>query len=359
MDKQQNNSILKEGFLVKRGHVVHNWKARWFVLLPDKLLYYKYEGGKKDPCQRGKILLANCTITCPFLEYDNRPLVLRLQTQSSAEYFLEACSREERDEWAACITATAGKLKTGNGQSATPASTSPTSLQLHNVSLNQVVDSMYDVHSGIKLTNHMEQGSAFSNCFSGSAVVDWLVSMQMALTRVEAVTLASALLEEGFVRPVGVKSVEALRSAGLSEQFLDDSTALYSFAEAIKKKGSVKAETTLTAIETSGKVMKRGYLLKQGHKRKNWKVRLFVLRTEPGYLHYYDPSKDGISPVGGFSLRGCLVSALDDNGVPSGVKGNVQGNLFKIITQSDTHYFIQAPTHQEKMDWIEAIKQQT
>ena len=29
----------------------------------------------------------------------------------------------------------------------------------------------------------------------------------------------------------------------------------------------------------------------QGHQRKNWKVRLFVLRSEPSFLHYYDPSK--------------------------------------------------------------------
>lgn len=64
---------------------------------------------------------------------------------------------------------------------------------------------------------------------AGSAVVDWLVFMQLALTRVEAMTLASALLEEGFLRTVGLKSVEALRTAGLSEQFMDDSTALYSF----------------------------------------------------------------------------------------------------------------------------------
>ena len=64
---------------------------------------------------------------------------------------------------------------------------------------------------------------------AGSAVVDWMVFMQLALTRVEAVTLASTLQEEGFLRTVGLKSVEALRTASLSEQFMDDSTALYSF----------------------------------------------------------------------------------------------------------------------------------
>lgn len=47
------------------------------------------------------------------------------------------------------------------------------------------------------------------------------------------------------------------------------------------------------------------------------------------------------------------------SGFPAGVKGNVQGNLFKIITQADTHYFIQAPSRQEKMDWIDAIRKHT
>nr|XP_015824945.2 pleckstrin-2 [Nothobranchius furzeri] len=356
MDTDVKIIILREGFLVKRGHIVHNWKARWFVLTPDKLLYYKYEGGKRDSAQRGKILLKDCVITCPYLEYENRPLVLKLQTKHGVDHYLEACSREERDEWAADITAAVNQLKTTNGEK-TQNDTDPA--ERRNINLGKVLDSMYDVHSGIKLSNLVEQGCTYSNCFSGSAVVDWLVFMQLVLTRVEAVTLASALLEEGFLRAVGLKSVEGLRTAGLGEQFLDDSTALYSFSESLKKRGSVKAETSLSAVELSGIVIRRGYLLKQGHRRKNWKVRLFVLRSEPAFLHYYDPTKDDITPVGGFSLRGCLVSSLEDNGVPSGVKGNIQGNLFKIITKSDVHYFIQAATHQDKMEWIDAIRQQT
>ncbi|KAG7334501.1 hypothetical protein KOW79_002908 [Hemibagrus wyckioides] len=356
----QNASVLKEGFLVKRGHVVHNWKVRWFVLKAEQLLYYRYEGGKRDSCHRGSIPLRGCEITCPYLEYENRPLVLRLKTNTSEEFFLEACSREERDEWAVEIGSAVRRLGPGDAQTPPPAvRKSSQSLQLHNVNLSQVVDSMYDIHSGIKLSSHVEQGSTYINCFSGSAVVDWLVFTQLALTRVEAVTLASALLDEGGVRAVGVKSVAAVRNAALGEQFLDDSTALYSFADSFKKRGSVKSEKSMSAVELSGRVQKRGYLVKQGHNVKNWKVRLFVLRSDPGFLHYYDPSKDDITPAGGFSLRGCLVSSLDDNGIPSGVKGKVQGNLFKIITQTDRHYFIQAPTHQEKMEWINAIKQQT
>lgn len=57
-------------------------------------------------------------------------------------------------------------------------------------------------------------------------------------------------------------------------------------------------------------------------------------------------------------LRSLILSQLTLSS-HTGVKGNIQGNLFKIITQSDTHYFIQAPTRQEKMDWIDAIREQT
>ncbi|CAL1575626.1 unnamed protein product [Knipowitschia caucasica] len=353
MDKSKS---LREGFLVKRGHLVHNWKARWFILMPEKLLYYKYEGGRRDSSQRGKILLSGCEVTCPFLDYENRPLVMKIVTKSGVEHFLEACSREERDMWAGDILSAVESLKNSGDVDTVP---DPEEAKTQHFDLSKILDSMYDVHSGINMSCHMEQGKNFKNCFSGSAVVDWLVCMQFSLSRVEAVTLASALLEEGYLRTVGLRSCEAFRTAGPSQQLIDDSTALYSFSDSLKKRGSVKSETSLSAVELSGKVVKRGYLLKQGHRRKNWKVRLFVLRSDPAFVHYYDPTKDDISPVGGFSLRGCLVSALEDNGVPSGVKGNIQGNLFKIITQSDTRYFMQAPTHQEKMDWIEAIRKQT
>lgn len=189
--------------------------------------------------------------------------------------------------------------------------------------------------------------------------MDWLISSSFAANRLEAVTLASMLMEENFLRPVGVRSTGAIRSGDLADQFLDDSTALYTFAESYKKKTSSREELSLCTMELSGTVVKQGYLAKQGHKRKNWKVRRFVLRKDPAFLHYYDPSKEENRPVGGFSLRGSLVSALEDNGVPTGVKGNVQGNLFKVITKDDTHYYIQASSKAERAEWIEAIKKLT
>ncbi|XP_029454720.1 pleckstrin-2 [Rhinatrema bivittatum] len=356
---QQESRILKEGFLVKRGHVVHNWKARWFVLQANELLYYKLEGGRrKDSCKKGKILLDGCTITCPCLEYEIRPLVIKLKTKTCTEYFLEACSREERDAWAADITEAIQAL----GPEQTCQKELPTKHSFKmpaNINLNHIVDKMHDSSSGIKPVANMEQGSTYKDSFTGSSLVDWLVSWNFATTRFEAVTLASMLMEENFIKPIGVRSSEAIRNGDLAEQFLDDSTALYSFAESYKKKGSFKEEIQLNIVEMSGTIVKQGYLAKQGHKRKNWKVRRFILRADPAFLHYYDPTKDETRPVGGFSLRGCLISALEDNGVPYGVKGNVQGNLFKIITQKDIHYYIQASSKAERAEWIEAIKRLT
>ncbi|XP_061285171.1 pleckstrin-2 [Bos javanicus] len=356
-DGAMEDGVLKEGFLVKRGHIVHNWKARWFILRQNTLLYYKFEGGRKVTPPKGRILLDGCTITCPCLEYENRPLLIKLKTQTSTEYFLEACSREERDAWAFEIT---GAIHAGQPGKVQQLHLLKNSFKLPpHISLHRIVDKMRDSSCGIRPSPNMEQGSTYKKTFIGSSLVDWLLSNGFAASRLEAVTLASVLMEENFLRPVGTRSMGAIRSGDLSEQFLDDSTALYTFAESCKKKISPKEEISLSTMELSGTVVKQGYLAKQGHKRKNWKVRRFVLRKDPGFLHYYDPSKEENRPVGGFSLRGSLVSALEDNGVPTGVKGNVQGNLFKVITKDDIHYYIQASSKAERSEWIEAIKKLT
>uniref|UniRef100_A0A8C0AWZ3 Pleckstrin 2 n=1 Tax=Buteo japonicus TaxID=224669 RepID=A0A8C0AWZ3_9AVES len=321
----------RRGFVC--GHIVRNWKVRWFVLLQDKLLYYKIEGGKKEPSPKGRILLDGCTITCPCLEYENRPLLIKLKTKTNTDYFLECCSREERDSWALDIT---GAIHAGH----------PVQVQeLHR---------MKNSFKLLENINHLSRlgracclGMRAAFLPAGSALVDWLISNSFAVSRFEAVTLASMLMEENFIKPVGARSTEATRYSDLSEQFLDDSTALYMF---------VSDALQFNISELRGTIVKQGFLVKQGHKRKNWKVRRFVLRADPAFLHYYDPTKEENRPVGGFSLRGCLVSALEDNGVPAGVKGNVQGNLFKIITKNDIHYYIQASSKAERAQWIEAIK---
>lgn len=73
----------------------------------------------------------------------------------------------------------------------------------------------------------------------GSAVVDWLISNNFSASRLEAVTLASMLMEENFIRPIGARSTEAMRSGNLAEQFLDDSTALYLFVSDVTSSSGI------------------------------------------------------------------------------------------------------------------------
>ena len=50
---------VKQGYLTKQGHVVKNWKRRWFVLRDGCLYYYKED----RTSQRGFIPLDNITIS--------------------------------------------------------------------------------------------------------------------------------------------------------------------------------------------------------------------------------------------------------------------------------------------------------
>lgn len=61
------------------------------MLKSDKLLYFKYEGSKKDSCQRGTISLKDCQIICPFLEYDNRPVSFRVERMFLIVYLAIVC----------------------------------------------------------------------------------------------------------------------------------------------------------------------------------------------------------------------------------------------------------------------------
>ena len=51
---------MKQGMLLKKGHVRHNWKERWFVLTPGMLKYYSNES---KTCLKGVIYVrGNCQV---------------------------------------------------------------------------------------------------------------------------------------------------------------------------------------------------------------------------------------------------------------------------------------------------------
>uniref|UniRef100_A0A1A8LTR8 Switch-associated protein 70 n=1 Tax=Nothobranchius pienaari TaxID=704102 RepID=A0A1A8LTR8_9TELE len=92
-------------------------------------------------------------------------------------------------------------------------------------------------------------------------------------------------------------------------------------------------------------VLKQGYMMKKGHKRKNWTERWFVLK--PSYISYYT-SEDLAEKKGDILLDGsCSVEPLQDK---DGKKC-----LF-LIKSSQKSFEISASERKKKQEWIQAIQ---
>uniref|UniRef100_A0A671W804 Switch-associated protein 70 n=1 Tax=Sparus aurata TaxID=8175 RepID=A0A671W804_SPAAU len=92
-------------------------------------------------------------------------------------------------------------------------------------------------------------------------------------------------------------------------------------------------------------VLKQGYMMKKGHKRKNWTERWFVLR--PNSVSYY-VCEDLVEKKGDIVLdRSCCVESLPDK---EGKKC-----LF-IIKCTDKSFEISASDKKKKQEWIQAVQ---
>ena len=93
--------ILKQGVMMKKGHLVKNWKERRFILYPGQLVYYTLDSKP--------ILQGSCSITSRsvvqrvsgYSQYDHRFLVTCGET--GKEFEISAPSSKARDEWIAHI----------------------------------------------------------------------------------------------------------------------------------------------------------------------------------------------------------------------------------------------------------------
>lgn len=93
----------------------------------------------------------------------------------------------------------------------------------------------------------------------------------------------------------------------------------------------------------------RGYLVKQGGKRKSWNRRYFILvgGSNPG-LYYFKslPASDSCKPDGGICLLNAQVMPAEDR--------TNRNNCFAIITPL-RQYFMQSTQAAEYNDWFERI----
>ncbi|XP_078086516.1 pleckstrin [Mustelus asterias] len=342
--------VIREGYLVKKGTMFNSWKAVWVVLLEDGFEFYSKKG---DGSPKGVIPLKGSSITSPCLDYGKRMFVFKLHTAKNQDHYLQATHVEERDTWVKDIKRAIQCIE--GGQKFARKSTRKSVKLPGNINLGALYLSMKDQETGVKELKLQKSKKVFNHCFAGASVIDWLLSSNFVRNRREGMVLAAALICDGYIQPAEGKAKAAAEQIA-ENCFIDDSDAYYYFADSgFFSEGSSSDEDELLKEEFRGVIVKQGCLLKQGHRRKNWKVRKFVLRDDPAYLHYYDPAADdNDQPLGSIHLRSCVVTATD--GLPDGKKSEVKGNLFEIITADEVPYLIQAATREELTEWIKVIK---
>ncbi|XP_072292747.1 pleckstrin [Eucyclogobius newberryi] len=340
---------IREGYLVKKGTLLNTWKVVWVILSEDGVEFYKK---KTDQSPKGMIPLKGATLTSPCQDCGKRTLVFKISTEKKQEHFFQASHVEEREMWVKDIKRALNCPQAGKKFAR---KSTRRSIRLpETVNLSQLYALMRDPEDGVKELKLEQESKLYNHCFTGATVVDWLISKEKARNRPEALMLATGLLNEGFLQPAGGLSKDGAHSAEQSV-LLDQDQALYYFADSgFFCEGYSSDEDVLLKEEFRGNIIKQGCLFKQGHRIKNWKVRKFILRDDPAYLHYYDPTKEDDVPLGSIHLRSSVITAVDY--VPDAKKYDVYGDLFEIITSDETHYFLQAATAEERKEWIKAIQ---
>ncbi|KAM9847439.1 pleckstrin [Aulostomus maculatus] len=344
MEPQQ----IREGYLVKKGAVLNSWKAVWVVLSEDGMEFYKK---KTDRCPKGMIPLKGSKFISPCQDFCKRPMVFKITTDKKQDHFFQASHMEEREFWVKDIKRAISCLE--GGKKFARKSTRRSIRLAETINLPELYALLKDQDDGVKELRLEHESKVFNHCFTGATVIEWLISNEKARNRPEALMLATGLMNEGFLQPAGDLSKDGAES-GEQSVFLDQSDAFYYFADSgFFCEGYSSDEDSLLKEEFRGNIVKQGCLLKQGHRRKNWKVRKFILRNDPAYMHYYDPTKSD-DPLGSIHLRGSVVTAVEY--APDAKKYHIDGNLFEIITSDETHYFLQAASAEERKDWIKAVQ---
>ncbi|XP_052006827.1 pleckstrin-like [Xyrauchen texanus] len=342
-------TTIREGYLVKKGTVLNSWKAVWVVLADDAIEYYKK---KTDSSPKGMIPMKGAAINSPCHDFNKRMLVFKVSSAKNQDHFFQATHLEERELWVKDLKRAITCIE--GGKKFARKSTRKSIRLPENVNLSELYIFMKDQETGVKELKLEKDKRQFNHCFTGNTAVDWLISQGKARNRAEGLMLATGLLNEGFVLPAGELSKEGAEKEAECV-FLDQIDALYYFADSgFFCEGYSSDEDAIMKEEFRGAIVKQGCLLKQGHRRKNWKVRKFVIRDDPAYIHYYDPTKGEDDLLGSIHLRGSVVTAVEY--VPEAKRYEVDGNLFEIITSDEIHYYLQAASANERTDWIKAIQ---
>ena len=96
----KKDAPIKQGWLVKQGNYIKNWRARWFVLYPNELFYFKDPTEEKSPTNCFLLNGAECKA------YDKLGgTAFELTLPNGEKRYMKSDSKADRDEWVQVINA--------------------------------------------------------------------------------------------------------------------------------------------------------------------------------------------------------------------------------------------------------------
>nr|XP_020024885.1 switch-associated protein 70 [Castor canadensis] len=102
--------VLKQGYMMKKGHRRKNWTERWFVLKPNVIYYYVSEDLKD---KKGDILLdENCCVE-PLPDKDGKKCLFLIKCFDKT-FEISASDKKKKQEWIQAIHSTIHLLKLGS-----------------------------------------------------------------------------------------------------------------------------------------------------------------------------------------------------------------------------------------------------
>ena len=100
--KMSSGTILKEGFLFKKGGVMKSWSRRYFVLTPQSLSYFKSELHQSARQPLGRIFLSDIVRISTESTEKRKAFVFALLTKKRT-VLLQAANTEDREKWAEAV----------------------------------------------------------------------------------------------------------------------------------------------------------------------------------------------------------------------------------------------------------------
>ncbi|KAE8880648.1 hypothetical protein PF003_g35342 [Phytophthora fragariae] len=283
-----------EGYLTKRGHLFTNWKTRYFTLRGNVLEYYSSEEkGKKYGAVTVEKVATWSGEAHGFMFY----------TTKQIPYYVYASSESERSRWLRALKEFMVE-------------TEEVSCEGYLTKRGHLVPSQrmaYYVLNGTSLRHYADQQAYRDN--------------QSAMAEVE------------------IRSVAAWDGEANGLMFMTvTGNVFYVIADTAGEQQKWLATVKKSTANVPEPVSCAGYLTKQGHKRKSWKKRYFILRGNTiSYYSDYDMANNSK----GKPLAEVLVEDVQKwDGEPFG---------FMFMTNEQVPYYVYADNDRERNKWMNAL----